>query len=562
MLKNFIKIISLIFLFIYLTPVYSKKIDINEFNSKDLSNYFSAIISYDNQKNDQALKFFNLSKPLIESHRPYLKRYIFSLVMEGKLGKAISELENNYGNKNSDFFEAYLILSLNSIKTKSYAKAEKYLNELYRFKDEGNVESAIYEILKNYTYLFENKKISADQENLGNISLITKAFESCYLNRESSEIYFENLINDDGIDFSRYTFFYINYLLENNKFDYAKQLTEQIDVLNSTLLITQTKNWINKNEIKKINQIFSCKNESDILSEFIFLLSSLYSSKEEIEKSNFYLNISIFLNTKFKYNLSLLAENYYQIKNYIKTEKILNKFNHNDGIYYWYKLKKKAQIIKKEKGEDKSFNFISSKVKKIKNPSTKVLFDMGNIMKSFKKYDLSINYYNEVIKKIDLNSESYADILYRRGGSYERLKKYKKSDNDLLKSLEIVPDDAYVLNYLAYSWLERNYNIDTAIEMLEEAYKQEQNDPYIIDSIGWAYYLVNDFSKAEKFIKRAVELMPSDPIVNDHYGDILWKLDRKIQATYYWKNVLSFKDTEEKMKKDISIKLLKGLNNI
>ena len=63
MLKNFIKIISLIFLFIYLTPVYSKKIDINEFNSKDLSNYFSAIISYDNQKNDQALKFFNLSKP-------------------------------------------------------------------------------------------------------------------------------------------------------------------------------------------------------------------------------------------------------------------------------------------------------------------------------------------------------------------------------------------------------------------------------------------------------------------------------------------------------------------
>ena len=562
MLKNFIKIISLIFLFIYLTPVYSKKIDINEFNSKDLSNYFSAIISYDNQKNDQALKFFNLSKPLIESHSPYLKQYIFSLVMEGKLGKAISELENNYGNKNSDFFEAYLILSLNSIKTKSYAKAEKYLNELYRFKDEGNVESAIYEILKNYTYLFENKKISADQENLGNISLITKAFESCYLNRESSEIYFENLINDDGIDFSRYTFFYINYLLENNKFDYAKQLTKQIDVLNSTLLITQTKNWINKNEIKKINQIFSCKNETDILSEFLFLLSSLYSSKEEIEKSNFYLNISIFLNPKFKYNLSLLAENYFEIKNYKKTEKILNKFNNNDGIYYWYKLKKKAQILKKEKGEDQSFNFINSKVKKIKNPSTKVLFDMGNIMKSFKKYKLSIDYYNQVISKIDLNSESYADVLYRRGGSYERLKEYKKSDQDLLKSLEIVPDDAYVLNYLAYSWLERNYKIDTAIEMLEEAYKQEQNDPYIIDSIGWAYYLINDFLKAEKFMKRAVELMPNDPIVNDHYGDILWMLDRKIQAKYYWKSVLSLKEAQENMKKDINIKLLKGLNNI
>ena len=52
------------------------------------------------------------------------------------------------------------------------------------------------------------------------------------------------------------------------------------------------------------------------------------------------------------------------------------------------------------------------------------------------------------------------------------------------------------------------------------------------------YYLIDDYFKAEKFLKRAVELMPDDPIVNDHYGDILWKLDRKIQARYFWTNVL------------------------
>ena len=52
--------------------------------------------------------------------------------------------------------------------------------------------------------------------------------------------------------------------------------------------------------------------------------------------------------------------------------------------------------------------------------------------------------------------------------------------------------------------------------------------------------------------------MPEDPIVNDHYGDVLWKLNRKMQASYFWKNVLEFKDTEEKMKKDIKDKLLNG----
>ena len=163
--------------------------------------------------------------------------------------------------------------------------------------------------------------------------------------------------------------------------------------------------------------------------------------------------------------------------------------------------------------------------------------------------------------KINIDSPLYSEILYRRGGSYERMGDYINSDKDLLKSLKVNPNDAYVLNYLAYSWLERYYNVDSALEMLESAYQSESNDPYIIDSIGWAYYLIGDYLKAEEFLKRAVELMPEDPTVNDHYGDILWKLDRKIQARYFWENVLDLEDTEEKMIKNIKIKLIDGLQN-
>ena len=97
--------------------------------------------------------------------------------------------------------------------------------------------------------------------------------------------------------------------------------------------------------------------------------------------------------------------------------------------------------------------------------------------------------------------------------------------------------------------------------MLEKAYSIKSDDPYITDSIGWAYYLIDDFLKAEKFLKRAVELMPNDPIVNDHYGDILWKLNKKIQARYFWKNVLQMKDTEQEMIKKINLKLIYGLKN-
>ena len=98
-------------------------------------------------------------------------------------------------------------------------------------------------------------------------------------------------------------------------------------------------------------------------------------------------------------------------------------------------------------------------------------------------------------------------------------------------------------------------------DRLKIAYEATTDDPYIIDSIGWAYYLIDDFVKAEKFLKRAVELMPDDPIVNDHYGDILWKLNRKIQARYFWSNVLKMDDAEEEMINKINIKLVEGIKN-
>ena len=183
---------------------------------------------------------------------------------------------------------------------------------------------------------------------------------------------------------------------------------------------------------------------------------------------------------------------------------------------------------------------------------------MANIYKSYKKYPEAIILYNKLMKNFDQNSDTYADLLFRRGGSKERMGDYKDSDKDLLQALKIVPDDSYVLNYLAYSWLEREINISKAVAMLEIAYKNNKDDPYITDSIGWGYYLIGKYEEAERLMRKAIILMPNDPIVNDHYGDILWKLNKKIQAKYYWKSVLNFKDTEIKMREKIKIKLLTG----
>jgi len=560
MLIKFFKFI-LILLF-YQSPLYSKSTTLNDFNTHHLSNYFSGIVAYENNDNSQALKFFKSSKPLIKQHNSYLKNYIYSLVLEGKVQQATNEIKQNLTEDNSNFFEAHLVLALDNLKRKNYKKSKEHLIKSYEFINNDRIPQIIAETLKQYLYIFEENKIPKTKNKFGNFSFINEVFQRCYLNNKSTKVYFDKLVNKpNDADYTRYIFFYLNYLIENDGYDEAKNISNNIDYLNSSLLISQGKKWIEDQKLEEFKKIFSCSNSTDIMGEFFFLVSNLYSSQNDYENSNFYLNISHYFNPKFKFNLSLLAENHYLNKNYTKTLKILESFNKKDEFYYWFKLKKEAQIISKLQNKDKSLDFINLNFKKIKNPSIKIVFDIANFNKNAKKYKEAIRYYDQIISKIDINSQLYADILYRRGSSYERLADYVSSDKDLLKSLEVNPDDAYVLNYLAYSWLERKYKIDLSLQMLEKAYAKRSNDPYIIDSIGWAYYLIDDYEKAENFLKRAVELMPEDPIVNDHYGDILWKLDRKIQARYFWENVLNLEETEDKMKKVIKGKLIEGLSN-
>ncbi len=557
----FLKIFYIIIALLYQSVGYTKTSDKNDFNYKYLSSYFSALISFDNQKNNKALEFFESSKYLKKKHNNYLKEYVYSLVLDGQIKKAVNQIKSSRNMKNSNFFEGKLLIVLDLINRKKYVQASKII-KTFNLSNENTYEFIIIKTLESFNNLFKNKKLQYSTSDFGKLSLIVNAFQNCYLNSNKTESHFLNLINSAEGDYSRYLFFYLSNVIENKDYKTAKQISKTIEPFSSTLLISQSKKWIDNENYKKFNKHFSCQNENDLLSEFFFLISNLYSSQNIIETSNFYLSVSNYLNPKFYFNLSLLAENYYDNDNFDISRKILEKLSSEDEIYFWYKIKKIAQIISQEENDDKSLKYIEDNIFDLKQKSPKILFDLANIYKNFENYKIAIDYYTQVLNQIDKNSNMYADVLYRRGGTYERLKNYSKADKDLLMSLNIRPDHAYTLNYLSYSWLERNIKIEQAMKMLMRAYELRENDPYITDSVGWGYYLIGDFINAEKYLRKAVELMPDDPIVNDHYGDVLWQLDRKLQAKYFWEHVLELEDTEEEMKKDIENKLIDGPRKI
>ena len=392
-----------------------------------------------------------------------------------------------------------------------------------------------------------------------NLKKIQKIFYKCYFDENETQKLFEGLIQNRNYNFSRYNFFLANYLLHQNKINDAKKIIQTArKEYNSNLLLKQTEIFLNEKD-EKVKNFFSCKNPKDVLAEFFYVLANLYSTEKDYQMSNFYLKISLFLNNKFLTNKTLLAENYFYQKKHQLSKDVYQSIKKIGPAYFWHASQNIAEIILDKDGKKYSRKSIEDDFAELLNPNFEHYFQLANFYKNNEYYEDSIKYYSLSLKKIEKTHTLIPIILDRRGTSYERLDDWDKAEKDLIESLAISPDQAHVLNYLAYSWIDRGINIDKGLEMLLKANRLREDDGYIIDSLGWAYYAKKNYIKAEFFLQRAVELMPLDPVINDHYADVLWMLNKNIQARYFWKYILNLDDSEKKLKDSINEKLIFGI---
>ena len=107
---------------------------------------------------------------------------------------------------------------------------------------------------------------------------------------------------------------------------------------------------------------------------------------------------------------------------------------------------------------------------------------------------------------------------------------------------------------MGYSWIEQDINLDQAKKFILKAVNLKPRDPYIVDSLGWAYYNLKEYKKAVEELERAVNLKPTDPIINDHLGDVYLKVNRELEALYQWKKAIQFNP-----EKDLRIKIEKKI---
>ena len=566
-IKNIYFILLLITILFLDTETFGKDSKV-KYSRNNISNYLSGIVSVNQDYTNAAFKYLNKVQSLKNDHSNFNVQFIRTLILLEKFNQAFAFskdvwLEDEY------FFETDLLLGLESFIKKDYLNAEKHFERLNKISRYNLLfEGFLGNILIAWIKASENNKedsfkfLDKVPERYHNLKKIQNSFLQCYFDTSKTQIAFEQLMNNEDSDFSRYNFFFANYLLFKNKnIEAEKVINLSRKTHKSNLLIKQTENFILTGNSKKIKNLFNCKNPVDVIAEIFYVIANIYSTEKNYQLSNFYLKISFFLNNKFTPNKTLLAENFFYQQKYELSKKIYNSLKSIGPVYSWYASINLAIILSDIEDKEYAVFDLEDEFNLLLNPDLEHNYELANFFKDREYYQESIKYYSLALQYIKQDHFLFPKILDRRGTSYERLGDWDNAEKDLKESLRILPDQPHVLNYLGYSWIDRGINIDKALEMIIRANELKKNDGYITDSLGWAFYVKKNYLDAEKFLQRAVEILPLDPIINDHYADTLWMLNKHIQARYFWKHVLGLDTVEQKLKDNVSKKLIFGIAN-
>ncbi|WP_374468457.1 tetratricopeptide repeat protein [Ferrovibrio sp.] len=193
--------------------------------------------------------------------------------------------------------------------------------------------------------------------------------------------------------------------------------------------------------------------------------------------------------------------------------------------------------------------------------SSRAVLMLADLHRQMERWPEAAREYSEGLERIKQIEPRHWAIFFGRGVSYERARQWDKAEADMLKALELQPDNPLVLNYLGYSWVDMNRNLERATKMIERAVALRPNDGAIVDSLGWALYRQGRFEEAVVQLERAVELKGGDPVITDHLGDAYWRVGRQEEARFQWRRALGLKP-EQELALQVQRKIEQGLDPV
>jgi tetratricopeptide (TPR) repeat protein len=267
--------------------------------------------------------------------------------------------------------------------------------------------------------------------------------------------------------------------------------------------------------------------------------------------------LSLRLRPNFPPTLLLIAEAYAEDRHYEAAIAILDQVPAGDPLARVAALRRAAMLDRMDRSEEAeaALRALARAAPEAPQPHGR----LGDILRQRGRFADAAAAYDAAVERAAPQADIWP-LLYARGIANERAGRWARAEADFQRALELSPEQPYVMNYLAYTWVEMGKNLPEARRMLERAVELRPNDGNIVDSLGWALFKLGDYGGAVRWLERAVELEPRNSVILDHLGDAYWMAGRRNEARFQWLRALRAEPEANEIPK-IEAKLRVGLPN-
>jgi tetratricopeptide (TPR) repeat protein len=130
-------------------------------------------------------------------------------------------------------------------------------------------------------------------------------------------------------------------------------------------------------------------------------------------------------------------------------------------------------------------------------------------------------------------------VAFELGAVLDKQKKFSEAESAFRQVLTRDPENATALNYLGYMLAERGERLDESVTYLKKALEIEPENGSFLDSLGWAYFKSDKLDLAEDNLRRAADQLKTNSVIQEHYGQVLFRMGRYDDAIAAWMRALA-----------------------
>lgn len=486
-----------------------------------------------------------------DTKNPEITRYIYVILTSlGNLNDAAAYAQKEIDNS-KEVSLAPMIVAIKDFNDADYAKVRQDIEPLnnqdaYRTIINPMIEAWSYAGEKN-----EQKAIAAfdkmDKANqMTTLALFHKGMIYDYLgNKQKAAECFSKIIKEQPQEVTfRVLDIITNFYVRSGDRTMAQQISGRYND-NSTLSILLT-------EINRKIDAANTQSPAIIdtpqkgLAEALFNIGTLFRiSNHNPEFAQLYIASASFLNPDYDIAKIALANILEENGLYKEANRLYAQIQKNSGSYFIAQLKiiENLNTLKDYGAAEK---LLRTLLKDYPN-NTQLLSNLADIERELNKPDEAIKLYQQALETQKHPDGNSWLIYYTLGASYQKIKKFDKTEECLTKALELSNRNPNVLNYLGYFYLINDKNIDEAVQMIIDANKQYAYDDHIFDSLGWVFFRLGQYDKAVFYLEQASDMNPANAVISDHLGDAYWFIGRKNEAVFQWQHALALKEDAEEI---------------